>query len=228
MAKAQTFNIADQEYDPAIPIDSIREHPDNYNEGDIGAISESLAAHGFYGAVLVQRSTGYILVGNHRHRSMKLSGAETIPGFWLDCDNDEAKRIMAVDNRSAALATVDESKLVELLSAAAANPRGLEGTGYDGDDLDDMIARLNAPLVIEPPDSSGGYAESEEERAAREEKIGNYTDRKDGGALVEMILVFAVDDRQEVGELLDAARKRLKQPDARAADLILEALRAWE
>lgn len=139
------FRLAAQEYDPAIPVGSLTEHPDNYNQGDIGAISESMDAHGFMGAVLVQRSTHRVLAGNHRLRTATYKGAQTIPGFWLDVDDDEALRILAVDNRTARLAAFDEEKLVALLKTTAGSPRGLEGTGYDGDDLDDLIQSLSPP-----------------------------------------------------------------------------------
>lgn len=139
------FRITDQEYDPAIPVSGIREHPDNPNQGDVGAISESMDEHGFFGAVGVQRSTGYILWGNHRYRTAEMKGATTVPGFWLDVDDDEAGRILLVDNRASRLATFDERKLVELLTAHARTARGLSGTGYDGDDLDDLIQQLQPP-----------------------------------------------------------------------------------
>jgi hypothetical protein len=141
-AAEDSFWLADQEYDPAIPIDAITEHPDNPNQGDIGAIAESMSEHGFYGAVLVQRSTRYIVAGNHRHRTAKAKGAQTIPGFWLDVDDDTALRILAIDNRSTHLATFDESKLLALLTGLAARPRGLRGTGYDGDDVDDLVRAI--------------------------------------------------------------------------------------
>jgi hypothetical protein len=144
-AEETPFRVADQEYDPAIPVDSIKEHPANYNFGDIGAISESMDEHGFYGAVLVQRSTGFILAGNHRHRTAVMKGAATIPGFWLDCDDDTAARILAVDNRTTHLATFDDEALVRLLAAVATTPRGLKGTGYDGDDLQDLVQQLSPP-----------------------------------------------------------------------------------
>lgn len=147
------FRLADQVYDPAIAIDAVSEHPANPNQGDIGAISESMDEHGFYGAVLVQRSTGYILAGNHRHRTAKAKGARTVPGFWLECDDDTALRILAIDNRSTHLAVFDEAKLLELLTGLAARPRGLSGTGYDGADVDDLV---RAVAGGSGPDPDGG------------------------------------------------------------------------
>jgi hypothetical protein len=142
---AEDFRLADQEFDPAIPVGQLHEHPENYNEGDVGAISESLDEHGFYGAVIVQRSTGAVLVGNHRFRTATMKGAATIPGFLLDCDDDEARRILAVDNRTTQLSTFNNAALLAVLGKVMKEPRGLKGTGYDGDDVDDLIKLLGAP-----------------------------------------------------------------------------------
>lgn len=157
MSEAEiAFRIADQEYDPAIQVSSIQEHPANPNFGDVGAISESLDAHGFYGAVIVQRSTSYILAGNHRHRAAAMKGAATVPGFWLDVDDDTASRILVVDNRTTHLATFDEEALVKLLASVATTSRGLAGTGYDGDDLQDLVQQLNPPDLGKLGGSGGG------------------------------------------------------------------------
>jgi hypothetical protein len=150
------FRIADQEYAPAIPVDSIEEHPRNFNFGDVGAISESMDEHGFYGAVLVHRSTRFILAGNHRYRTAKIKGATTIPGFWLDCDEDTALRILAVDNRTTHLATFDEEALVKLLASVATTNRGLAGTGYSGEDLQDLVQQLNPPDLSKLGGGGGG------------------------------------------------------------------------
>jgi hypothetical protein len=225
------FRLAEQEFDPAVPIANLQEHPDNYNFGDIGAISESLDAHGFYGAIVAQKATGYILAGNHRYRAARMKNARTLPVFWLDCDDDEARRLLAVDNRTSRLASFDESKLIELLTLTAESQRGLVGTGYDGDDLDDMISKLNRPLNLGGSSGEGDaptgakYAEDPEDEEQRKAAIGGYRDRKDGGALVEMILVFTVPQRAEVADHLDAIRRARGGGEMRAADAVLRALR---
>lgn len=149
MSETTPFRIADQQFDPDIPIASLREHPENYNRGDVGAISESMDEHGFYGAVLVQRSSGRILAGNHRYRTARDKGATTLPGFWLDCDDDEARRLLAVDNRTTHLATFDEAALIALLKQAQDSPRGLAGTGYDQGALA-MLIRHQASITAHP------------------------------------------------------------------------------
>jgi len=142
MTELTDFRLAAQVFMEAIPVGELREHPGNANTGDVGAISESIDAHGFYGAVLVQKSSGFILAGNHRYRIAVAKGATSLPGFILDCDDDEASRLLAVDNRTTHLATTDEEALLALLIPLAQTPRGLAGTGYVGDDLDALIAAM--------------------------------------------------------------------------------------
>lgn len=154
----ELFRIADQTFDPAIAVDAIREHPDNYNQADTGAIDESLTAHGFYGAIGVQKSTGYILFGNHRHREAVKLGAKTLPGFWLDVDDDEAARILAVDNRTSALAKPDEKRLIALLQRVQESPSGLTGTAYTDSALADIMRRQASlgELPMNPDDEWEG------------------------------------------------------------------------
>lgn len=137
------FRLAPQEYDPAIPLDTLTEYPGNPNMGAAGVIVESLEAHGFYGAIIVQRSTRHVLAGNHRYRLAREAGASTLPGFWMDVDDEEAARLVAIDNHSARLGRDDEALLVALLTSLP----DLTGTGYPARDLDDMIARQSGLLT---------------------------------------------------------------------------------
>jgi len=135
-------DVIPQRYDPCIPLGRLTEHPANPNQGDEGSVCESLDAHGFYGAVLVQESTGIVFAGNTRLRSARDKGMPGIPGFWCDVDDDTRDRILSVDNEATRKGRNDESKLVALLTGLAQQPRGLEGTGFDGDDLDALIAAM--------------------------------------------------------------------------------------
>ena len=135
-------DVIGQRYDPCIPLGQLVEHPANPNQGDEGAVCQSLDAHGFYGAVLVQESTGIVFAGNTRLRSARSKGMAGIPGFWCDVDDDTRDRILSVDNEATRKGRNDEARLVALLTGLAQQPRGLEGTGFDGDDLDALIAAL--------------------------------------------------------------------------------------
>ena len=128
-----------------VPIDSLKTHPRNPREGDIGAIHESINNNGFYGSVLAQQSTGYILAGNHRWQAMLQAGATEIPVTWIDIDDDHALRILLADNRTNDLATYNDNELSNLLEELAQTTGTLAGTGFDGDDLDDLLTTFTPP-----------------------------------------------------------------------------------
>jgi DNA modification methylase len=65
-----------------------------------------------------------------------------LPVLWLDVEDDARDRLLASLNESTRRGRNDESKLVALLTGLAQQPRGLEGTGFDGDDLDALIAAM--------------------------------------------------------------------------------------
>jgi ParB-like chromosome segregation protein Spo0J len=62
-----------------VDLADLRTHPRNVNHGDLGAILESIDANGFYGAIVAQRSTGYILAGNHRYMALREQNAAMVP-----------------------------------------------------------------------------------------------------------------------------------------------------
>jgi len=125
-----------------IDIDTVHPHPRNVRQGDIGAISESLQAHGQFRPITYQKSTGRILAGNHTWKAAKALGWKTIIASAKVCDDEQALRILLADNRSSDLATYDDKELMQLLQDIAATGTELEGTLYDGDDLDDLIYKL--------------------------------------------------------------------------------------
>jgi site-specific DNA-methyltransferase (adenine-specific) len=124
----------------AINIDEIHTHPSNVRQGDVGAICESLKAHGQYRAIVFQKSTGRILAGNHTWKAAKALGWQQIAATPVVCDDQQALRILLADNKANDLATYDEPELVELLKQLADTDEGLLGTLFDEDELDSLIA----------------------------------------------------------------------------------------
>jgi len=126
-----------------IDINTIEPHPQNVRQGDIGAISESLKAHGQYRPIVVDRRTNQILAGNHTWRAAKSLGWQQIAvGFIETKDDDDALRILLADNRTTDLASYDDSGLANLLKGLAETDEGLLGTLYDGDALDQLLMDL--------------------------------------------------------------------------------------
>ena len=161
------FYLAAQTFEPEYPIARLSEHPSNYNQGDVEALADSLDAHGFYGAVIAQLSTGRIVAGNHRYRVATSKGAATLPTFLLDIDDDEAERMLAHDNRTSALAVPDEDRLISLLTGIKERTGSTRGTGYDEGALK-LLLRHQASLKVtagDPTDEWDGMPDFEQKDA---------------------------------------------------------------
>lgn len=117
-----------------VPVKALRPHPRNPRRGDVEAIRQSIRANQFYGALLVQRSSKRILVGEHRWRAAQLEGLRKIPVFWADLDEEAALRILLADNRDNDLAGYDEDLLASALQELSETSQGLGGSGYDDAD----------------------------------------------------------------------------------------------
>ena len=153
---------------PQHPLDVERYHPDelrpyhrNPRLGDVEAIARSLEVNGQYRPIVVNlgRHTGRpleVLAGNHTLAAARQLGWGQIAATTVDVDDHQAARIVAADNRTADLGDYNTDVLVGLLQELD----GLEGTGYDDDTLEDMLAHLNPASLDELEDE---YGEPEED-----------------------------------------------------------------
>jgi len=139
-----TQQIAPQLTTLAVPIDSVRPHPRNPNSGDIGSITTSLEQFAQYAPIVVQRSTGHIVKGNHTYLAARALGWTEIAANVMDYDDTQALAVLVGDNRHSELGTRDQDELGALLTELA-KADALLGTGYDGDDVDALLAELAAP-----------------------------------------------------------------------------------
>lgn len=133
---AQQYEIVDAR--------SVTQHPKNARRGNVAAIRESIAANGFYGALIVQRATRHILVGNHRWQAAVEMGFERLPAIFVDVDERAAEKLLLVDNKSSDDAAYSDAALAELLRSYA-DADDLSGTGYSREDVDAIIKRATAP-----------------------------------------------------------------------------------
>jgi hypothetical protein len=133
-------------------IAAVEQYPDNPNNGDVEAIATSMEINGVFAPVVAQKSTGYILAGNHRYAALLSLGEHRIPVLWVDVDDVAARKIMLADNRTAALAEMDLIAVGEMLEEINANDPilGLLGTGYDTAYLERLRAmQMDTPLEFE-------------------------------------------------------------------------------
>jgi len=160
-----------------VAVKTISEHPRNPNRNELSRIVESIEEDGFYGTILVQKSTGYILAGNHRYRAATAAGLDRVPVTFVDVDDETALRILVKDNRLAEFGTRDEKTLTELLGELAEGS-GFAGTGFTQEDFDEMVAELNG--------EGGGGGEAVDPNYARQVVAPIYEPRGDRPDVAEL------------------------------------------
>ena len=130
--------MAEVHHTESVPLSRLRPYPGNPRLGDVEAIKESLRRNGQYRPIVVNRRTMEVLAGNHTLRSAKDLGWEEIVASFIECTDEEAKRIVLVDNRTNDLAGYDHEALATLLEEIPS----LEGSGYELADLENLLAEL--------------------------------------------------------------------------------------
>ncbi|REE61400.1 ParB-like nuclease family protein [Streptomyces sp. 3212.3] len=145
----------------AVPVEDLAPYFQNPRTGDVGAIAESLRVNGQYKAIVVNRGTytgrpNEILAGNHTWTAAKELGWEQIAATFVDVSDEDAARIVIVDNRTSDLAGYDSTMLASIL----ADLPDLEGTGYDQDALDELLDDDSLPDRLTLPSDGQGTGET--------------------------------------------------------------------
>ena len=165
-----------------VDLSLVQRHPMNPREGDIGAIGESMKHNGVWGGLVVQRSTGYIIAGNHRFEAAKQRGMTEMRVEYADVTDDEALAIMMADNRAPDLSSYNEAERLDILKrlqAADMLPQSL----YNESDINDITA-----LVSGVWDSQVANKADVEETAPKEIVTWTVTAPREHMAAVETLL----------------------------------------
>ncbi|MFC8465979.1 hypothetical protein [Streptomyces sp. NPDC057250] len=149
----------------AVSLDELTPFPGNAKRGDVDLILSSLRRNGQYRALVVREIENgplVILAGNHTAQALAMHGSGacdftvTVKGEerpcgvcqnepWdpsarcevVTCDDDTARRINLVDNRSSEKGTYDRDALTDLLSYLDDD---YAGSGYTDADVQILIA----------------------------------------------------------------------------------------
>jgi len=166
------------ESNQVVPIESIYSHPKNQRRGDLGSIVESMRINGFYGSLVVQRSTNYIIAGNHRWRAAFELGFTEVPVCFVDVDDERALRMLLADNRTSDIAGYDERGLADLLLELSHSSQSFEGTGYTQEDYEDLLEFLGGTeeipeMKIEEMEEEAIEPPKKEKELTKKQKILN-------------------------------------------------------
>lgn len=139
-----------------VPIDSIKQHPLNPNNGDVEEIVKSIKRNGFNTVVTVDANTNEIIAGNHRLQALCAMGIDQIPVVYVDRqeENGDISYLIA-DNATGKRARMDEMQELHLLTMLRRDTvLGLEGTGVTEDDYMDLAEKM-AKIQAEEPEVTG-------------------------------------------------------------------------
>ena len=150
-----------------VKLSSLKTHPENPRRGNLEELKSSINTNGFWGAVVVQKSTNHILAGNHRVMAARDLGAKKMPVVFVDVDDQTAKRILIADNRITDLGENDPEQLTKILEELSNTELSLEGTGYQADDLDLLLQEFAKPETFEPDDQGNRDDQIPEIREAK-------------------------------------------------------------
>jgi ParB-like chromosome segregation protein Spo0J len=145
-----------------VSLDQLTPFPGNARRGRVDVIKESIEKNGQYRSLIVREIKNgpqIVLAGNHTMTAISELGGTQARCEFIDCDDDTARRINLVDNRSNDLAEDDEQALALLL-------RDLEGdgagTGYTDEEIAGYVGDLEAALAVEAPQAPEDFAEFDE------------------------------------------------------------------
>jgi ParB-like chromosome segregation protein Spo0J len=135
-----------------VPLATLNLHPRNYRDHDVGAIAESLKRWGPWRALVVQRSSNTILVGNGEAKAFDLLGVEKVPVRWVDVDDANALAILLADNWIPSRGRNMDPELLEVMQELREERELFSAAGADDDDLDALereVADLDRPLKLD-------------------------------------------------------------------------------
>lgn len=142
-----------------VPRKQLKHHPHNARQGDVGALVQLFTENGYYGALIVQKSTGYVIKGNHSMDALDELKIDPLPVIFIDVDDVTARRMAIADNRASDLATNDQQGVLDELRWIEEQLGSLDGTGFDADDLAELQRDIERTLSNElnpKGDGAGG------------------------------------------------------------------------
>jgi hypothetical protein len=150
-----------------LPLEGIRRAQRNPKDHDTGAIDDSMHRFGFVAPMVLNETTQRLVAGHGRLDVLRQRKAAGLPppahvreedsswmvpvvrGVRFETDED-AEAYLLADNRLSELGGWNDSLLQESLSDLAASEDGLQGTGFDEDELDRMLSNATLHLPNEP------------------------------------------------------------------------------
>ena len=140
-----------------MPISELKPHPKNprvHPDSAIEKLERSIKEFGWTNPILVS-ADGYILAGHARLKAAEKAGIEEVPVIYLPLEGAKAEAYLIADNRLQEETDWDLPKLKDLLQELDTGEIDLELTGFDMDEIEDLMTQF-APIDLDDADDDGG------------------------------------------------------------------------
>lgn len=162
-----------------------------HTKRNLETIKNSLKEFGQYKPIVVRKGTNEILCGNGTFQAAQALGWTDIDCNVIDVDDEKAKALVIVDNRSSDLSEYDEKNLLDLLQDM---DKGLlDLTGYDDKELDKMLQFHEGEL----------FKDEEKKPKEKEKKKEVAVSADDQVSFTLMGFPFVLSDPDQIKELKD-------------------------
>lgn len=209
-------NIAPALSNLTLPASEPILHPQNYRQGDVENIIESLKRFGQVRPIVVQASSGHVVAGNHTLKAVRELGWDEVAAVVVNLTDEEAEAYLVADNRASDKAVNDDALLAPILERLMLAGK-LDGTGYTPDEVDDMLSAMDQmPEVDAPAPEDTGSGTTNEELAERFKNRSQV-------ALRQFVLMYDQDTATEVEQTFRKLERAWGM--TKAQDVVLEALR---
>jgi len=128
-----------------VKINEIKPHPKNprvHPDSAIDKLVRSIKEYGWTNPVLVS-ADGYVLAGHARLKAAEKAGIEEVPVIYLPLEGEKAEAYLIADNRLQDETDWDYEKLIDLLQELDTGEFDLELTGFDMDEIEELIAKIS-------------------------------------------------------------------------------------
>lgn len=127
-------------------------NPNNHPKEQIKLLADIIERTGWRQPITLSNQSGCIVKGHGRLEAAKLKGWCNVPVDYQDYSNqDEEYADLIADNRLAELSEIDNGLLSEMIDSFE-NKDMLALTGYDSEDIDAILAELNADGEEDEPE----------------------------------------------------------------------------
>jgi ParB-like chromosome segregation protein Spo0J len=207
----------------SVPVDSVAPHPRNAHKGDVDGIGESLEENKQFAPIIVQRSTGYVLAGNHTLLAARKLGWATIDVSYVEVDDDAALKIMLAANKTQERADGYDN---DLLAAILEELNGdFTGTGWTEGEYDDLIAELGDEVELPYTPTNAAWSETPDEYEARAGHLAGGNEPLAARGIRETVIILPQDDHEELHALFTRIRGISAYRDMTNGEIVLAAVR---